>query len=257
MDSPLNGINYNILQLHVVAANSNAITSVPQSLVPQVSYTEQEADLTRTIRFEADSIMVMDGPFYFNGELFDMMHINYEIPINNIEIWKLVNNTMVAHPFHIHDVQFQIIDRYTNAVSKSESGRKDVVLVPPFDSVRFITKFEDFTDSLIPYMYHCHILMHEDDGMMGQFTVVNHSNGIEKIQKTRSFSMYPNPSNGAVYLQTQQANVKPIVRNFLGQTMPLEIEHGIHTWILHTEQLPLGVYTVQVGDEALKLLKNE
>jgi hypothetical protein len=52
------------------------------------------------------------------------------------------------------------------------AGRKDVIHVPGGNSVvRFITKFETFYDHTIPYMYHCHMLMHEDDGMMGQFLV--------------------------------------------------------------------------------------
>lgn len=45
----------------------------------------------------------------------------------------------------------------------------------PGDSVRFITKFEDFADNMVPYMYHCHVLHHEDDGMMGSFTVIDTS----------------------------------------------------------------------------------
>ena len=55
---------------------------------------------------------------------------------------------------------------------EGERGRKDVVFIPTGDSVLFVTKFEDFADSVVPYMYHCHILMHEDAGMMGQFLVV-------------------------------------------------------------------------------------
>ena len=54
---------------------------------------------------------------------------------------------------------------------ENESGRKDVVLVKQMETVRFIAKFEDFADDEVPYMYHCHMLQHEDDGLMGQFIV--------------------------------------------------------------------------------------
>jgi bilirubin oxidase len=101
-----------------------------------------------------------------------MDRIDLVIPINNTEVWKLVNETMVGHPFHIHDVQFYLYDRNGSLPHEGERGRKDVVFIPTGDSVLFVTKFEDFADSVIPYMYHCHILMHEDAGMMGQFLVV-------------------------------------------------------------------------------------
>jgi FtsP/CotA-like multicopper oxidase with cupredoxin domain len=79
----------------------------------------------------------------------------------------------MAHPFHIHDVQFQILDRDGEKPAPNERGRKDVVLVNPGETVRVIMKFEDYSDPKSPYMYHCHILEHEDAGMMGQFTVVS------------------------------------------------------------------------------------
>ena len=51
-------------------------------------------------------------------------------------------------------------------------GLKDTVFVPPNEGVRLLIEFGDYTDSELPYMFHCHVLQHEDRGMMGQFTVV-------------------------------------------------------------------------------------
>jgi FtsP/CotA-like multicopper oxidase with cupredoxin domain len=70
---------------------------------------------------------------------------------------------------HLHDVQFQILERNGKAPSRSEKGRKDTVLVQPGERVRIICKFEDYTGI---YMYHCHLLEHEDNGMMGQFEII-------------------------------------------------------------------------------------
>ncbi len=58
------------------------------------------------------------------------------------------------------------------AVAANERGYKDVVRIPPNSSVKVILKMKDYVDPNIGYMYHCHFLEHEDDGMMGQFTVV-------------------------------------------------------------------------------------
>ncbi len=197
MDSPLNGIDFNIMQINVVAPTIDAVTSIPNVLENNVQFDPSTADVTRTIRFTADSIMVMDGPFYFNDSSFNMERIDLVIPINHTEVWKLVNETMVGHPFHIHDVQFYLFDRNGSLPHEGERGRKDVVFVPTGDSVLFITKFEDFADSIIPYMYHCHILMHEDDGMMGQFIVVppEYVGLNTNMVLASSIKVFPNPTS--------------------------------------------------------------
>ncbi len=221
MDSPLNGVDFNILKISVVPQTVNPVTTIPSTLTANVPYTIGQANLTRTIRFTADSAMVMDGPFYFNDSTFNMMRVDYQIPINNIEVWKLVNKTMVAHPFHMHDVQFFVIDRNGNPPGQEEKGRKDVVLVPPGDSLMFITKFEDFTDSVIPYMYHCHILMHEDDGMMGQFMVRSNFTGITETKLNNSVvSIFPNPAKDVVTVNVIGNDDSPIditIFNMIGK----------------------------------------
>jgi blue copper oxidase len=197
MDSPLNGIDFNLMTIHVLPMTANALTAIPTQLNPNaVPYATSTANYTREIRFTADSLMVMDGPFYFNDSSFNMDRIDFVIPVGQTEIWKLVNETMVGHPFHIHDVQFYLFDRNGYTPSESDKGRKDVVFLQTGDSVYFITKFEDFADSVIPFMYHCHILMHEDAGMMGQFLVVPPEFvGMNPAYKVVTpFHVFPNPT---------------------------------------------------------------
>ena len=209
MDSPLNGIDFNILKIQVVAQNINAITSIPSSLVSLSPYEEKNASTTRIINITAKDSLTMDGPFYFNDSTFDMMRIDYFIPLNSIEIWSITNKSMVAHPFHTHDVQFYILDRDGNPSPERERGRKDVVLIEPNETVRIIMKFEDHADTLVPYMYHCHVLMHEDDGMMGQFMVVPaNSSSIPRVEKS-TFALYPNPSSGRVLIDLNNVSIKP------------------------------------------------
>ena len=204
MDSPLNGIDFNILKLNIGAQTSSAVTTIPSVLAPVNPYPETQADLTRRITFTADSMMVMDGPFYFNNLSFDMMRIDYKIPLGQTEIWTLMDSTMVAHPFHMHDVQFFVLDRDGNLPPAEERGWKDVVLVQPNETVRIIMKFTDFTDSLIPYMYHCHILMHEDDGMMGQFVVMPQGwTGVPTAGNELPItSIFPNPANSMLSINS-------------------------------------------------------
>jgi len=250
MDSPLNGIDFNIMQITVVPQTANPVTTIPTILTTNTPFTAGQANITRTVRFTADSLMVMDGPFYFNGNSFDMMRIDYEIPLGNIEIWKLVNETMVAHPFHIHDVQFFLIDRSGNTPPAEELGRKDVVLVPPFDSVMFITKFEDFADSITPFMYHCHILMHEDDGMMGQFIVKNTVTGVSAISfNNTSVMIYPNPTTDLLNIKLDNnTNFEPIdfnVYDIMGKSIYSSILINSHNTI-NTSDWAKGIYMVEL-----------
>ncbi len=92
---------------------------------------------------------------------------------DTIEVWSIVNEAGGSHPFHIHDIQFFILDRGGQPVTGHETGKKDTVRADNNETVRFIAKFETHANADVPYMYHCHILPHEDGGMMGQFIVVN------------------------------------------------------------------------------------
>ena len=107
-----------------------------------------------------------------NGKTMDMARIDEVVRLGDIEIWEVSNRGGQPHPFHVHLVQFQILDRNGRPPPAAERGWKDTVLVPPGDLVRIIMRFERYADPQVPYMYHCHIMEHEDNGMMGQFLVV-------------------------------------------------------------------------------------
>lgn len=125
----------------------------------------------RTRRFVLDMGMMGAG-MSINGAAMDMDVINERVPVGQWEIWEIANASMMAHPFHIHNVQFRVIDRDGRAPTPLETGFKDTVIVNPREQVRVLLRFEENTDPDRPYMYHCHILEHEDGGMMGQFVVV-------------------------------------------------------------------------------------
>jgi blue copper oxidase len=102
----------------------------------------------------------------------DINRIDERVKLGDTEIWEIRNASPMTHPFHIHDIQFQILDRDGKRPDSGEQGWKDTVRVHQDEVVRLIMRFDDYADPNIPYMYHCHILEHEDGGMMGQFVVV-------------------------------------------------------------------------------------
>ncbi len=198
--NPLNGADFNILQLDVVAPTENPVLEILSNLVEVTPIPEVEANITRELVFTPASPgpNQLNGDFFINGVFFDMDVINYTIPLGNTEIWSIFNQSAIAHPFHIHDVQFYVLDRNGNPPPASEQGLKDVILIRPMETVRFITRFEDFANEDVPYMYHCHMLYHEDRGMMGQFLVVDESLDAGEPPSQRMY-LYPNPfSSGFV-----------------------------------------------------------
>jgi FtsP/CotA-like multicopper oxidase with cupredoxin domain len=75
----------------------------------------------------------------------------------------------MAHPFHMHGVSFRILSNNGRRPVPAQSGWKDVVLVE--DRAEILVRFDHPAPAKMPFMYHCHILEHEDHGMMGQFAV--------------------------------------------------------------------------------------
>jgi bilirubin oxidase len=106
-----------------------------------------------------------------NGKSMDINRVDEVVKAGSTELWEIENTSMMPHPFHIHNVQFKIVSR-RGEIKGHELGYKDVVLVRPHETVQVLIKFPKFSDAKTPYMYHCHILEHEDLGMMGQFVVV-------------------------------------------------------------------------------------
>jgi blue copper oxidase len=168
------GRRFTALDILPSAQRRKAI-SMPSRLIslPRV----EPADAVRTRRFVLNMGMGMGmmrgGGFTINGKSMDMQRIDETVKAGTTEIWQVENASMMAHPFHIHDVQFRILDRDGRPPDPAEQGLKDTVVVAPGEVVRLLLRFEDYTDPDLPYMYHCHILEHEDAGMMGQFLVTS------------------------------------------------------------------------------------
>ena len=150
--------------------------SIPKALaqLPIVS----EADAVRTRRFLLEMpgmgpmrMMGISDGFTINGNTMNMRRVDEIVKMGETEIWEIANASPMTHPFHIHNTQFRILDRDGRPPEANEAGLKDTVVVNPGELVRVLIKFENYADAKRPYMYHCHILEHEDAGMMGQFTV--------------------------------------------------------------------------------------
>ena len=177
----------NLMQIQVAEHVSSPDTSkLPLHLKPIHRMAETEASNTRQIVI--DSMQMPDGrPMLKLNGLTWHDPVNETPVVDSTEIWEIVNLQPDTHPFHIHLVQFQVLNRvpFDLALYRSsgqfkitgppvppepnEMGWKDVVRATPNYITRIIMKFEPYTGH---YVYHCHILEHEDMDMMRPFDVV-------------------------------------------------------------------------------------
>ena len=100
-----------------------------------------------------------------NGRPFEMDRIDEQVALGDTEIWE-ISGEMMSHPFHIHGVQFEVLSRNGGKPMARDAGMRDTVLVR--EPVELLVRFTQQAVKA-PFMYHCHILEHEDNGMMGQF----------------------------------------------------------------------------------------
>lgn len=101
-----------------------------------------------------------------NGKTHDMARIDIETVLGTAEVWKIITRSM-AHPFHVHGASFRVLSLSGAPPPAHLAGWKDVVLVE--DEAELLVAFNHPAPPEHPFMYHCHILEHEDAGMMGQY----------------------------------------------------------------------------------------
>ena len=251
-DNFLNGADFDILQINVASATTHPITSIPSSLAPYSPYPGSLSMLTRQIVFDTlralptDRPNLVSGPFGINDHRFNMDSINITTHLGSTEIWSLQNHTYVAHPFHIHNVQFNVIEKSGGAVPQSERGWKDVVLVMPQDSAKFITRFTDFADASMPYMYHCHLLHHEDDGMMGQYLVLDTSTvGVLALTEQAYISISPQPVSSVLSIHTYGQPIAAVhTYTISGQEVFCPYDPSDHQ--LDISKLASGMYVLEI-----------
>jgi suppressor of ftsI len=122
-------------------------------------------DARRLVSFSEDPVT---GLFFINHQTFDPERVDVKVPLGSIEEWTIRNASEELHVFHIHQLPFQIVS--INGRPVRFDGLRDTVDVPIHGEVLIRLAF---TNPLIVgrFMFHCHILEHEDKGMMAQIEV--------------------------------------------------------------------------------------
>lgn len=255
--------DFNILRINVSSPTANPVTTIPNTLGANTYLKAADAQLTRQLTIsDSSGFQNILGPnaFLINRKLYKLNYNEYNVPLNNTEIWQITSSSIFGHPFHIHDVEFNILSINGVAPDASQAGWKDVVFVPGRTGntnsvVKFIAKFDDFADPLHPFMYHCHIALHEDEGMMGQFVVTNTTATRNLDLLNDHFNVYPNPSQDRIFIRFNSPNQSAYyikVIDALGRTKLMlpqpHLENGIDI-----QSLKAGIYHLLLTDQNSKM----
>ncbi len=142
---------------------------LPTSPLPQFKpppardLSDAHIDALRTIVFAESR-----RQYTINGQVFDHSRVDTRVPLGNIEEWTIKNDSDEMHVFHIHQVNFQVME--VNGQPQSFNGAVDTVPLAPEQSVKVRIAFTQ-PEIVGRFMYHCHVLEHEDGGMMAQIEV--------------------------------------------------------------------------------------
>jgi FtsP/CotA-like multicopper oxidase with cupredoxin domain len=147
--------------------------SAAPALIPSPALPVELATITPLVDAATPASRSFELQWYMiNGQRMDMNRIDLVVPVDTTEVWSIRNADDWPHNFHVHDVQFQLIGIDGRTPPPYLSGWKDTVYTEPGRTYTVAMRFSHHADPINPYMYHCHLLHHEDQGMMGQFLVL-------------------------------------------------------------------------------------
>jgi len=139
--------------------------SEPLPLPKQLLPVEPLPSPSRTREFVLDHGLDFEAGatgFTINGKSFVAGRVNTQVKLGETEDWRITNKASLDHPFHLHTNRFQVLSR--NGQPEQDLAWKDTVAIAGYETVTLRVRFDDFVGKTV---YHCHILDHEDYGMMG------------------------------------------------------------------------------------------
>jgi suppressor of ftsI len=148
----------------VVDGNPMTPQPLPTTLLPVEDLSTVDIDAQRRFTFQNATFppIPRDSSFWINNKVFDANRDDAVVQLNTTEEWVIRNASGNWHPFHIHINDYQVVA--VNGQPVPVRYNEDTTAVPPFGEITMRTRFLDFPGR---WVYHCHILLHEDHGMMG------------------------------------------------------------------------------------------
>jgi FtsP/CotA-like multicopper oxidase with cupredoxin domain len=175
-----NGSEFTVMRVYFEREGAETSELPEQLSSPRFHRQEDAVNRRRPRAFE---ITMQRMTWFLNGRTFELEDTarNEVVKLGDLEVWEFVNQRggmSMIHPMHVHNVQFQVLERQvlpglteqweTVRGGYVDEGWKDTVLLMPGERVKILLKFEDYEGL---YLYHCHNLEHEDLGLMRNYRV--------------------------------------------------------------------------------------
>ena len=151
-----------------VRGKSREVTSIPDRL-PTPELVEAPTEISKTWEFSLEGDEESGTFWAINGKAFDDARIDHRVKLGSTEAWLLRNTSEVTHYVHLHQEQWRTVSRNGERPPPWERGLEDTWKLDPGEEVVVAARFTDYTG---PFMIHCHMLDHEDHGMMANFKIV-------------------------------------------------------------------------------------
>lgn len=259
------GIALDIIRFEI--ANNNSSGGVVPAAFNPITYYDPGNISPRIFTLT----MAASHPMHrINGFTFDINRTDWQTPQFSLEKWRIINGTPDFHPMHTHEAQWQVLNRNGNAnLPPIDKGWKDTVLLNPGEYVEILIRFNDYKGI---YLFHCHNLEHEDDGMMLNFEVIDPI-GIQQISSEvptdfNLYQNYPNPFNPSTKIKFDippnsglaLAKVKLTVFDINGREIAVladsDLQPGKYELEWNAGSLPSGVYFTKLSyGDLMKTLK--
>lgn len=157
------GDRFDVLELRA-ADRLEPRPRTPTALAREPDVDLEDATVTRTFDL-ADGNQI-------NGARMDMSRVDEVAETGTTEEWVVRNQDGMPHNFHLHGTSFVVAELAGSPPPPHLAGWKDTVLLPPGAAARLVVRHDAQPDPDAPFLYHCHLLAHHDQGMMGQLVVV-------------------------------------------------------------------------------------
>jgi len=148
-----------------IGAAASSRATIPSKLRDIEPLTAADTAPTREVHFGVRPSLRTVVKFVVNKQ---PHHRDRPVKVGELQVWELVNDTLMDHPFHLHGFFFQVLS--VNGQPPAFRSWEDTVNLPPRSRVRIAWKADDRVGE---WMYHCHILEHHESGMMAHFEVVS------------------------------------------------------------------------------------
>ena len=242
---------------------ANPVTTIPDEL--DTEYELAPGDVAMTRDKELLGKKGSGDLWTIDGTPMDMSVINDIVLVNTKEKWIIHNTTDVAHPFHIHKVQFQVT-RYDGLLGTMDTpgqweypdlppdliGYKDVQLIRAGATLEFEARFDFFPSPLLAsegFMYHCHILTHEDNSMMHQFVVVDSADfptSVDVPAARNVLMLHPNPAANTLVFKGSFNKAGTLrLYNMAGQVVKEQFIDAPASAVIDVSGLPRAAHIVE------------